>query len=93
MNVVEAGTAAEAISAAESHPIDILIADVHLPDMSGLQLTLKLRETLPHLPVIFATGDRSVPGSEALEQTALITKPYDYDLLAIRIRAMVTRRR
>ncbi|CAD7023830.1 hybrid sensor histidine kinase/response regulator [Pseudorhizobium endolithicum] len=93
MNVVEAGTAAEAISAAESHPIDILVADVHLPDMSGLQLTLKLRETLPDLPVIFATGDRSVPGAETLEQTALITKPYDYDLLAIRIRSMVTRRR
>ena len=92
MNVVEAGTAMEALSAAESHPIDILVADVHLPDMSGLQLTLKLRETLPTLPVIFATGDRSVPGSEELEQAALITKPYDYDVLASRISAMVTPR-
>jgi PAS domain S-box-containing protein len=88
MNVVEAGTAIEAIAAAESHPIDVLVADVHLPDMSGLDLTLKLRETLPNLPVIFATGDRNVPGSEGLKDTMLITKPYDYDTLANRIRAM-----
>ncbi|MBA4785807.1 hybrid sensor histidine kinase/response regulator [Pseudorhizobium pelagicum] len=92
MNVVEAGTCAEALAAAQSHPIDILITDVNLPDMSGLELTLKLRESLPHLPVIFATGDRTVPGSEVLEKTALITKPYDYDLLATRIHAMVTPR-
>ena len=92
MNVVEAGTSAEAIEAAQSHPIDILVTDVHLPDMSGLDLILKLRETLPRLPVVFATGDRAVPGSEVLEKTALITKPYDYDLLATRIRSMVTPR-
>lgn len=92
MNVVEAGTCAEALAAAQSHPIDILITDVNLPDMSGLELTLKLRESLPHMPVIFATGDRTVPGSEVLEKTALITKPYDYDLLATRIHAMVTPR-
>lgn len=92
MNVVETGTSTEAIEAAKSHPIDILVTDVHLPDMSGLDLILKLRETLPQLPVIFATGDRAVPGSEVLEKTALITKPYDYDLLAARIRSMVTPR-
>jgi len=92
MNVVEAGTSGEAIEAAQSHPIDILVTDVHLPDMSGLDLILKLRETLPQLPVVFATGDRAVPGSEVLEKTALITKPYDYDLLATRIRSMVTPR-
>src|SRR5690606_5448992 len=60
MIVVEAGTAGEAAAAAGDHPIDILVTDVNLPDMSGLQLTLKLRETLPELPVIFATGDRDV---------------------------------
>ncbi|MCJ8518468.1 PAS domain S-box-containing protein [Pseudorhizobium tarimense] len=92
MNVVEAGTSGEAIAAAQSHPIDILVTDVHLPDMSGLDLILKLRETLPQLPVIFATGDRAVPGSEVLERTALITKPYDYDLLATRIKSLVTPR-
>ena len=92
MTVIEAGSAAEALAAAGSDPIDILVTDVHLPEMSGLQLALKLRETLADLPVIFATGDRNVPGSETLGNTALITKPYDYELLTARIRAMVAPR-
>ncbi|MCQ1856376.1 response regulator, partial [Neorhizobium galegae] len=92
MTVVEAGSAAEALAAGGSQTIDILVTDVHLPEMSGLQLALKLRETLTDLPVIFATGDRNVPGSEELGRTALITKPYDYELLTTRIRSMVTPR-
>jgi CheY-like chemotaxis protein len=92
MTVIEAGSASEALAAVVGHPVDILVTDVHLPDMSGLQLAVKLRETLPDLPVIFATGDRNVPGSEELGQTTLITKPYDYELLTTRIRAMVTPR-
>jgi PAS domain S-box-containing protein len=92
MRVIEAGSADEAIAAAAEQPIDILVTDVHLPEMSGLQLTLVLRETMPQMPVIFATGDRNVPGSEGLAGTALITKPYDYDQLVARIRTMVTSR-
>nr|WP_250810442.1 PAS domain-containing protein [Neorhizobium tomejilense] len=92
MTVIEAGSAAEALAAAGSDRVDILVTDVHLPEMSGLQLALKLRETLADLPVIFATGDRNVPGSETLGNTALITKPYDYELLTARIRAMVAPR-
>ncbi|MBW6422775.1 PAS domain-containing protein [Rhizobium sp. XQZ8] len=91
MNVVEAGSGQEAISEVAGRSVDILVTDVHLPEMSGLQLALKLRETLPDLPVIFATGDRNVPGSEELGNTALITKPYDYEQLASRIRAMLPR--
>ncbi|MDR6818303.1 PAS domain S-box-containing protein [Neorhizobium sp. 2083] len=93
MTVIEAGTANEALAEVGGQAIDILVTDVHLPEMSGLQLALKLRETLPRLPVIFATGDRNVPGSEGLGDTALITKPYDYELLTTRIRSMVTPRR
>jgi CheY-like chemotaxis protein len=92
MNVLEAGSGQEAISNSSGKQVDVLVTDVHLPEMSGLQLALKLRETLPDLPVIFATGDRNVPGSEGLGNTALITKPYDYEQLAIRIRAMVPER-
>ncbi|MGN7293310.1 PAS domain-containing protein [Rhizobium sp. SAFR-030] len=87
--VVEAGTGGEALEAMDGAAIDILVTDVHLPDMNGLDLLHRVREVHPDLPVIFATGDMHVPGSEALEKASLITKPYDYDLLAKRIRDMV----
>jgi PAS domain S-box-containing protein len=92
MHVVDAGSAGEAFSAADGETFDVLVTDVHLPDMSGLQLALTLRQRSADIPVIFATGDRNVPGAEDLTGTALITKPYDYDLLATRIRSMVAAR-
>jgi DNA-binding response OmpR family regulator len=57
--------------------------------MNGLDLLHRMRETHPTLPVIFATGDMHVPGSEGLHKASLITKPYDYDQLAKRIRDLV----
>ena len=91
--VVEAGNGKEALNAFGGAAIDVLVTDVHLPDMNGLDLLLKIRELQPDLPVIFATGDMHVPGSEALERASLVTKPYDYDQLAARIRDMVAQRR
>ncbi len=87
--VVEAGNGREALQAIDGAAIDILVTDIHLPDMNGLDLIRTIRETQPDLPVIFATGDMHVPGSEGLERASLITKPYDYDLLAKKIREMV----
>ena len=90
MTVIEAGTAGEAIAAAADHPIDVLVADVHLPDMSGVQLVREVRQRFPTLPVIFATGDRKVSEMDGLENTTLVNKPYDYEMLASRIRSMMS---
>jgi DNA-binding response OmpR family regulator len=65
---------------------------VHLPDMSGVELVREVRQRLPTLPVIFATGDRKVSEMDGLENTALITKPYDYETLASQIRSMASAR-
>lgn len=92
MSVVEAGSADEALAAMGDHPVDILVTDVNLPEMSGPQLILKIRETLPLLPVIFATGDNNVPGMEELEHSAVIVKPYEYEILVTHIHAMVPSR-
>lgn len=90
--VVEAGSAKEALAAVDDVRIDIAVTDVHLPEMSGPQLVLKIREVLPDLPVVFATGDSDVPEAEGLSRMALITKPYDYEALAALIRGMVAQR-
>lgn len=36
--------------------IDVVVLDVHLPDLSGIDLCARLRELYPHLPVIVCTG-------------------------------------
>jgi CheY-like chemotaxis protein len=42
LNVVSAGTAREALALAERHRFDVLIADLGLPDQSGLELMKQL---------------------------------------------------
>lgn len=37
--------------------IDVVILDVHLPDVSGIDICARLRELYPQLPVIVCTGE------------------------------------
>lgn len=88
MTVIEAGSARQALAEAGGGDFDVLVTDVHLPDMSGVELAAALREKSPELPVIFATGDKDVLSDHGLPGTDLIVKPYDYDLLVRKIRSI-----
>jgi DNA-binding response OmpR family regulator len=79
--VVESADAAQALTAFDSHKIDLLLTDVGLPDMSGVDLARLIRARLPRLPVIFATGDDSVSGIDLDGQTRILQKPYGSDAL------------
>jgi two-component system response regulator VicR/two-component system response regulator RegX3 len=37
-------------------PIDVVLLDVHLPDISGVDLCARLREFEPHIPVVVCSG-------------------------------------
>jgi DNA-binding response OmpR family regulator len=54
--VADAGNAGEALELAANSRFDILITDIGLPDMSGLELARRLRGQWPELPVIIASG-------------------------------------
>jgi PAS domain S-box-containing protein len=73
--------------------IDLLITDVGLPGMNGRQLADQARETRPDLKILFITGyAESVAISEGFLQAGMemITKPFDLDNLARRIRALIS---
>jgi DNA-binding response OmpR family regulator len=38
-------------------PIDVVLLDVHLPDVNGIDLCARLREMHPKLPVVVCTGE------------------------------------
>lgn len=74
----ETGAAAEAILA--ERPVDLLLVDLGLPDMSGRDLALLAIRRQPHLPIVFATGQSRLPdgpGAELLAKAVLLRKPYD----------------
>lgn len=74
--VVESGSGAEALASLAARPVDILIIDVGLPDMSGIELARRLRALQPDLPLIFATGQSDLPEMRDFPRAALISKPY-----------------
>ncbi len=76
MTVVEAGDGAEALRMASAHSIDILVTDIGLPDISGIDLAAKIRGMKPKLPVLFVSGRADVPEARALTDVELLEKPF-----------------
>ena len=63
---------------------DILIADVQMPGMSGLELQQELMRRRPALPIIFITAfpeERIRQQAMAAGAACLLAKPYDGDAL------------
>jgi DNA-binding response OmpR family regulator len=89
------GDGAEALRRALADPPDLLVLDLMLPKMDGLQVCRKLRERWP-VPVIMLTAlgdemDRVV----GLETGAddYVTKPFSPRELALRVRSVLRRAR
>jgi two-component system sensor histidine kinase ChiS len=57
--VLNAPTGHDAIGVVESatEPIDVVLLDVHLPDVSGVDLCARLRELKPDLSVVVCSGE------------------------------------
>ena len=58
--IATAGDGATAIALARDNPPDVVVLDVMLPDMSGLDVLRKLREQIPGLPLLLLTAKDSV---------------------------------
>ncbi len=65
--VLQAADAATALSMIEQHQPDIVLTDLHMPEMNGLQLVEAIRDQYPYIPVILMTAD----GSEEIAAIAL----------------------
>ena len=85
-----------AIEAAKKQAPDLVILDVMMPEMNGIQVCKRLREDpdTASLPIIFLTAkaliDDKIEGFEAGADDYL-TKPFDIQELALRVRALLRR--
>ena len=67
---------------------DVLLTDLSLPKMSGLELTVQMRKILPNLPIILITTTKSAETAvEAIQKGAydFIVKPIHFAQLQISI--------
>lgn len=80
--VVEAEYGPDALSVMQARPVDVLVTDVGLPGMSGLDLAERARRLQPGIGLIFATGDTELESREGREEAVILCKPYDCASLA-----------
>ncbi len=84
------GSAAAALTAIEARGADVVVSDLRMPEIDGLELLRRLRALRPQLPVILLTAHGSVASAvAAMREGAFdyIAKPFDNDEL----RALVAR--
>jgi DNA-binding NtrC family response regulator len=74
----------DALSQLKEHDVQVVILDVKMPGMDGIQTLKEIKRLYPHLEVIMLTGHATVPSAvEAMQMGAsdYLMKPVAMDLL------------
>jgi DNA-binding NtrC family response regulator len=69
----------EALEILSNSPVDLIIADLAMPDMAGEELTLRVKEKQPNIPVLAVTAYSNVEGTTNLMKLGAfdyIEKPF-----------------
>ncbi len=92
--VLEAASGHEALAKAAEERPDLLILDLGLPDMDGLEMLVRLREWSDVPVIVLSVRDREMEKVEALDRGAddYVTKPFGMSELLARIRATLRHR-
>ncbi len=88
------GAAALLIHAEDEHAIDLLLTDVVMPGLSGLDLAQRLRERNPGLRVIYMSGYAdNAAVNEAMRQAggSFLPKPFTPDEVVRKVREVLDR--
>ena len=91
--VITAGSGAQALNLLDG--VDVVVTDLSMPGMDGLELVAQIRARMPGLPVILLTAH----GSENMVRIAssrgacgCLSKPFDIDEIADVIEQVLARR-
>jgi CheY-like chemotaxis protein len=88
--------AASMVRACDSEAYDVIIADIRLPDMSGYELLVKLRELRDHVPLVLMTGFGYDPGHSIVKARQagidlVLFKPFRVDQLLDTVEKVLAR--
>lgn len=91
---VAASTCGEALALAARKP-DLVILDINLPDLDGIECCRRLKALDPRLPILFITAEPAGRRAEALAAggSALFEKPFDVDELLDAVARLLARGR
>ncbi len=83
---VAVASGAEALEALAAGPVDVVLLDIVMPGMDGMQVLEEIRARWPQLPVVMLTATKTVKTAvEAMKLGAFdyVTKPFDVEELRV----------
>ena len=92
--VVSASSGREGLRSLSERSVDVIVTDVGMPGMGGLELAAAAKAVAPSVPVIVVTGwaERDdITSARAVD--AVLVKPVDPDVLAQAVADVARRRR
>ncbi len=96
-NVIEAGDGLEGLKKASDHIPDLIVCDVMMPNMDGIEMCNKIKSNIEtsHIPFILLTAKVDLETKyEGIETGAddYIPKPFEMEYLSIRIKNLLDSR-
>jgi DNA-binding response OmpR family regulator len=96
-SILEAGNGVQAMEVVERETVDIIISDIMMPEMDGLELckALKANPAYSHLPLILLSAKTDTPTKiEGLNRgaDAYMEKPFSVEQLKAQIHAIINNR-
>lgn len=94
--VATAASGDEALAAAYEQPPDLVVLDVMLPGIDGMEVCRRLRMGDPNLPILMLTArdeERSEIQGLGVGADDYVTKPFSIEVLVARIRSLLRRTR
>lgn len=97
-DVLEAENGEMAIEIASNHKVDVIISDVMMPKMDGIELCHRIKNNIltSHIPVLLLTAKTSETDQKQGFKTgadAYITKPFDANMLEMKVNNLLKTRR
>ena len=96
-NILEAENGEEALELAKNNTIDLIISDVMMPIMNGIELCTRIKTDIltSHIPVLLLTAKTSQDSQKEgykIGADAYVTKPFDASILEQRVKNLLKTR-
>jgi DNA-binding NtrC family response regulator len=91
-----AGTGTEAIKKTQLNQYDLMLIDIRLPDMEGIEILNKIRDTTPKIRKIIITGYPTLQNAVAAINRgadAYIIKPFDVEKMLATVKEQIEKQK